>query len=79
MLSLALICVPGTLDDVRSCLKLARPLCDGRPFASPLFRRLANKAPFFREESMAMVDALLAKDTFDDGFEVIVTERPEEQ
>ena len=32
----------------RSSLKLARPLCDGRPFASPLFRRLAGRGSFFR-------------------------------
>ena len=33
----------------------------------------------YLQESLAIVDALLAKDTHDDGFEVIVTERPEEQ
>ena len=32
----------------RSSLKPARPMCDGRPFASPLFRRLAGRGPFFR-------------------------------
>ena len=29
----------------RSSLKSARPVCDGRPFASPLFRRLAVEGP----------------------------------
>ena len=33
----------------------------------------------YLEDSLAIADALLAKDTHDDGFEVIVTERPEEQ
>ena len=28
-------------------LRIARPMCDGRPFASPLFRRLAGRGPFF--------------------------------
>ena len=32
----------------RSSLKAERPLCNGRPFASPLFRRLAGRGPFFR-------------------------------
>ena len=32
----------------KSSLKPARPLCDGRPFASPLFRRLAGRGSFFR-------------------------------
>ena len=32
----------------RSSLKPARPMCDGRPFASPLFRRLAGRGLFFR-------------------------------
>ena len=32
----------------RSSLKSERPMCDGRPFASPLFRRLAGRGPFFR-------------------------------
>ena len=32
----------------RSSLKPARPMCDGRPFASPLFRRLAGRGSFFR-------------------------------
>ena len=31
-----------------SSLKPARPMCDGRPFASPLFRRLAGRGAFFR-------------------------------
>ena len=31
----------------RSFLKPARPVCDGRPFASPLFRRLAGRGTFF--------------------------------
>ena len=30
------------------------------------------------QETLALVDALLAKLTHDDGFEVIVTEKPEE-
>ena len=34
-----------------------------------------NKATYL-QETMAMVDALLARDTHDDGFEVVVTERP---
>ena len=33
----------------------------------------------YLQETLAMVDALLAKDTHDDGFEVIVTERLGEQ
>ena len=33
----------------------------------------------YLQESLVIVDALLAKDTHDDGFEVIVTERPDEQ
>ena len=28
--------------------RIARPMCDGRPFASSLFRRLAGRGPFFR-------------------------------
>ena len=32
----------------RSSLKTARPMCDGRPFASPPFRCLAGRGPFFR-------------------------------
>ena len=32
----------------RSSLKPARPMCDGRPFASPLFRRLAGRGALFR-------------------------------
>ena len=28
-------------------LRIARPMCDGRPVASPLFRRLAGRGPFF--------------------------------
>ena len=28
-------------------LKPARPMCDGRPFASPLFRRHSGRGPFF--------------------------------
>ena len=32
----------------RSSLKPERPKCEGRPFASPLFRRLAGRGPFFR-------------------------------
>ena len=32
----------------RSSLKPERPMCDGCPFASPLFRRLAGRGPFFR-------------------------------
>ena len=32
----------------RSSLKSERPMCDGRPFASPLFRRLAGRGTFFR-------------------------------
>ena len=31
-----------------SSLKPARPMCDGRPFASPLFRRLASRGALFR-------------------------------
>ena len=31
-----------------SSLNLARPVCDGRPYASPLFRRLAGRGTFFR-------------------------------
>ena len=31
-----------------SSLKPARPMCDGRPFASPLFRRLAGRGALFR-------------------------------
>ena len=31
----------------RSSLKPARPMCDGRPCGSPLFRRLAGRGPFF--------------------------------
>ena len=31
-----------------SSLKPALPMCDGRPFASPLFRRLAGRGAFFR-------------------------------
>ena len=30
-----------------SCLKPAQPMCDGRPFASPLFRRLAGRGALF--------------------------------
>ena len=30
-----------------SSLKPVRPMCDGRPFASPLFRRLAGRGAFF--------------------------------
>ena len=30
-----------------SSLMPARPMCDGRPFASPLFRRLAGRGAFF--------------------------------
>ena len=33
----------------------------------------------YLQETLAMVDALLARDTHDDGFEVVVTERPAEQ
>ena len=29
-------------------LRIARPMCDGRPFASSLFRRLASRGPLFR-------------------------------
>ena len=32
----------------RSSLKPERPMCDGCPFASPLFRRLAGRGSFFR-------------------------------
>ena len=31
-----------------SWLRMVRPLCDGRSFASPLFRRLAGGGPSFR-------------------------------
>ena len=31
----------------RSSLKPAQPMCDGRPFASPLFRRLAGRGALF--------------------------------
>ena len=31
-----------------SSLKPARPMCDARPFASPLFRRLAGRGALFR-------------------------------
>ena len=31
-----------------SSLKPARPMCDGRPFVSPLFRRLAGRGALFR-------------------------------
>ena len=44
LLSLLLICVFLS----RSFHKPARPMFDGRPFASPLFRRLAGGGPFFR-------------------------------
>ena len=44
------LCVPVFL--VKRCngssLKPARPMCDGRPFASPLFRRLAGRGALFR-------------------------------
>ena len=33
----------------------------------------------FLQETLAMVDTRLTKDTHDDGFEVVLTERPEEQ
>ena len=33
----------------------------------------------YLQKTLAVVDAKLAKDARDDGFEVIVTERPEEQ
>ena len=33
----------------------------------------------YLQEALAMVDTLLARDTHDDGFEVVVTERPVEQ
>ena len=44
------LCVPGVLLKCcrRSSLKPARPMCDGRPFASPLFRRLAGRGALFR-------------------------------
>ena len=51
LLSLNLICVFLILlmnCCSRSSLKPARPMCDGRPFASPLFRRLAGRGPIFR-------------------------------
>ena len=41
------LCVPGVSSE-GSSLKPARPLCDGRPFASPLFRRLAGRGALFR-------------------------------
>ena len=41
-------------------LKPARPMCDGRPFTSPLLRRLAGRGFFFRGFPFSMVFALCA-------------------
>ena len=57
LLSLLLICVflvflmkccNGSSLKPAGWLRTVRPMCDGRPFASPLFRRLAGRGQFFR-------------------------------
>ena len=44
----------------RSSLTPARPMCDGRPFASPLFRRRAGRGLFFLRFPFPMGSTLCA-------------------